>query len=101
QGLMWGFQLWVNLPAKDKMTAPRYQDIQADRIPEVDLGGNVHARVIAGRLGGAEGPVSAVATEPVYYDLQIQQGAAYDVPVPAAHNVFVYVYAGAAEVGPV
>lgn len=100
EGLMWGFQLWVNLPAKDKMTAPRYQDIPADRIPEAELAAGVRARVIAGRLGGAEGPVSAVATEPVYYDLSLDPGAACEIEVPAGHNVFVYVYQGAAEVGP-
>ncbi|HEU4620104.1 MAG TPA: pirin family protein [Gammaproteobacteria bacterium] len=100
EGLMWGFQLWVNLPAKDKMTAPRYQDIQGDAIPEVDLGGGVRARVIAGELGGAEGPVRGVATEPVYYDLALEPGAAYTVSVPEDHNVFVYVYQGAARVGP-
>src|SRR5690606_1370403 len=100
EGLMWGFQLWVNLPAKDKMTAPRYQDIQADRIPDVELGEGVGARVIAGRLGGVEGPVNAVATEPVYYDLHLAPGAAYEVPLPPGHNVFVYVYEGAVELGP-
>ncbi len=56
EGLMWGFQLWVNLPATDKMTAPRYQDIQGEAIPEVDLGGGVRARVIAGRSRGDAGP---------------------------------------------
>src|SRR5690606_21575338 len=100
EGLMWGFQLWVNLPAKDKMTAPRQQDIPAARTPAVELGGGVRARVIAGRLGGAEGPVSAVATEPVYYDLSLDPGASYEIDVPAEHNVFVYVYQGAADVGP-
>src|SRR5690606_14946823 len=100
EGLMWGFQLWVNLPAKDKMTAPRYQDIPADRIPDVEVAAGVRARVIAGRLGGAEGPVSAVATEPVYYDLALDAGAACELEVPAGHNVFVYVYEGAADVGP-
>ena len=100
EGLMWGFQLWVNLPARDKMIPPRYQDIPADRIPDVELGPGVTARVIAGRLGSVEGPVNAVATEPVYFDLRLAPGAAYDVDVPEGHNVFVYVYEGAAEVGP-
>jgi len=100
EGLMWGFQLWVNLPARDKMTAPRYQDIPADRIPDVELAEGVTVRVIAGTLGGTEGPVNAVATEPIYLDLRLDPGAAYDVEVPAGHNVFVYVYDGTAEVGP-
>jgi redox-sensitive bicupin YhaK (pirin superfamily) len=100
EGLMWGFQLWVNLPAKDKMTAPRYQDIQGDAIPEVDLGGGVRARVIAGELGGQRGPVGGVATEPVYYDLALEPGAEYTLALPEEHNVFVYPYQGAVAIGP-
>ena len=70
-GLMWGFQLWVNLPAKDKMTAPRYQDIAPDRIPETTPAQGVHARVLAGTLGGVDGPVSGIAVEPLYFDLSL------------------------------
>ena len=73
-GLMWGFQLWVNLPAKDKMTAPRYQDIAPERIPEVDAGGGVRVRVIAGRFGEVEAPVSGVATDPIYLDVALPAG---------------------------
>ena len=98
-GLMWGFQLWVNLPAKDKMTAPRYQDIAPDRIPEVELAPGASVRVIAGELAGATGPVQAVATAPVYLDLRLAQGAQADIPLPAGHNAFVYVYEGQARVG--
>jgi quercetin 2,3-dioxygenase len=98
EGLMWGFQLWVNLPASDKMTAPRYQDIQGDDIPETNLGNGITARVIAGELGGVNGAVTGVATEPVYYDLHLDAGSAYTVPLPPRHNAFVYVYAGTAEV---
>jgi redox-sensitive bicupin YhaK (pirin superfamily) len=97
-GLMWGFQLWVNLPAKDKMTAPRYQDIAPERIPEVTLEG-VTARVIAGAFGDAQGPVQDVVTAPVYLDLRLQAGASLDVPLPVGHNAFVYVYEGQAQVG--
>src|SRR5215831_9471234 len=79
-GLMWGFQLWVNLPAKDKMTAPRYQDIAPERIPEVQL-------------------VQGVATAPVYLDLHVKQGAQADVDLPPGHNAFIYVYEGQARVG--
>ena len=100
EGLMWGFQLWVNLPAKDKMTAPRYQDIPAERIPDVVLGEGARARVIAGALGGVEGPVSAVATEPLYYDLSLEPEAALVLDVPEGHNVFAYVYEGEADIGP-
>jgi len=98
-GLMWGFQLWVNLPASDKMTAPRYQDIPGEDIPEVSLGEGIKARVIAGELGGVSGPISGVATTPVYYDLMLDEDCRYTVHVPQEHNVFVYIYRGSAKVG--
>lgn len=93
-GLMWGFQLWVNLPAADKMTAPRYQDIPASDVPTVELSNGARAKVIAGKLLGAIGPVSGVATEPFFYDLELSAGASATIPTPSDHNVFVYVYAG-------
>ncbi len=98
-GLMWGFQLWVNLPAKDKMTAPRYQDISPERIPEVELASGVSARVIAGEAGGVKGPVEAEATAAVYLDLRLEAGATVEVSLPRDHNAFAYVYAGQAQVG--
>ena len=98
-GLMWGFQLWVNLPAKDKMTAPRYQDIAPERIPEVDLEGGARVRVIAGELAGVHGPVQAEATAPVYLDVNLPRGATAEIPLPANHNAFVYVYEGQAVAG--
>src|SRR5215469_3983455 len=79
-GLMWGFQLWVNLPAKDKMTAPRYQDIAPDRIPETTPADGVHARVLAGTLNGVTGPVSGIAVEPLYFDLALDANARVVVP---------------------
>jgi redox-sensitive bicupin YhaK (pirin superfamily) len=99
EGLMWGFQLWVNLPRRDKMTAPRYQDIQAERIPEIDLGPGARARVLVGTVNGVTGPVTNVATDPVYFDLHLDAGASYVAELPAGHNVFAYVYAGAAKIG--
>jgi redox-sensitive bicupin YhaK (pirin superfamily) len=99
EGLMWGFQLWVNLPRSDKMTAPRYQDIQADEVPEVELGPGARARVLVGTVGGTAGPVTDVATEPVYFDLALEPGASYTAELPSGHNVFAYVYSGDAKVG--
>lgn len=99
-GLMWGFQLWVNLPAKDKMTAPRYQDIAPASIPETDPAAGVHVRVLAGRVGDVAGPVSGIAVDPVYLDVTLQPGARFVAPIPASHNAFAYVYAGAADIGP-
>ncbi|MDB5409173.1 MAG: pirin [Rhodospirillales bacterium] len=97
-GLMRGFQLWVNLPARDKMTAPRYQDIPADAIPELARGG-ARIRVIAGRTTeGTVGPVAGVATEPLYLDVALAPGAEFAEAVPAGHNAFAYVYEGGAAI---
>jgi quercetin 2,3-dioxygenase len=96
-GLMWGFQLWVNLPAKDKMIEPRYQEFAPEEIPETAKDG-VRVRVIAGRFGDVEGAVRAVATEPLYLDLALSAGDAVDVPVTAGHAAFAYVFEGAVEI---
>ena len=93
-GLMWGFQLWVNLPARDKMTAPRYQDIAPERIPTVHPAEGVTVKVIAGELAGAVGPVEGIATAPVYLDIAVQAGARVDIPLPAGHRAFAYVFDG-------
>ncbi|MGE5089511.1 MAG: pirin family protein [Candidatus Levyibacteriota bacterium] len=99
-GLMWGFQLWVNLPAEHKMAAPRYQDIAPEEIPEVDLDGGVRARVIAGRLRDAEGPVRGVATQPLYFDIALPAGTTTELALPPAHHAFAYVFDGAIAIGP-
>ncbi|MDE1895228.1 MAG: pirin family protein [Pseudomonadota bacterium] len=93
-GLMWGFQLWVNLPAKDKMTAPRYQDIAPGRIPVVHPAEGVEVKVIAGELAGATGPVEGIATAPVYLDVSLQAGAELSLDLPAGHHGFAYVFEG-------
>ena len=98
-GLLQGFQLWVNLPAKDKMSAPRYQDIEPEDIPTVEAGGGVRVKVIAGRVGTVKGAVEAGVTDPTYLDVVLPAGASYAQPVPAGHNAFVYVYEGSATVG--
>lgn len=98
-GLMWGFQLWVNLPAKDKMTNPRYQDIEPEAIPSVQVPGGATVRVIAGEVAGKRGPVSAVATEPTYLDVAVPAGARFEHALPEDHAGFVYVFDGALLVG--
>ena len=98
-GLMWGFQLWVNLPSGLKMTTPAYQDIPATDVPDIVVADGVTARVIAGAVGDVEGPVSGVATEPLYLDVCIQAGKTADLAVPTTHNAFVYVYGGTATIG--
>jgi quercetin 2,3-dioxygenase len=98
EGEMRGFQLWVNLPAKDKMQAPRYQDIAPERIPEVVRDG-CSVRVIAGEFEGVTGPVSAVATEPVYLDVALQANAHIDLHLPTDHRAFIYVFEGSVQLG--
>lgn len=94
-GLMWGFQLWVNLPAKDKLTEPRYQDIDPARIPTVRPQDGVEVKIIAGEAFGAAGPVAGIATQPVYLDIALQPGAQLEVPLPEGHSAFAYVFDGA------
>jgi quercetin 2,3-dioxygenase len=97
-GLMWGFQLWVNLPAKHKMTAPRYQDIDPGAIPEAKIeGGSV--RVIAGAFFGATGPVQGIVTDPVYLDVRLGPGGTFDTGIPEDHTAFLYIYEGMGTVG--
>ena len=98
-GRMQGFQLWVNLPAKDKMCPPRYQEFDPDKVPEVIHGSGARVRVIAGEHGGVAGVVTDVATDPIYLDMILPPGAAVSQPVPASHNGFVYVFEGTAFVG--
>ena len=98
-GLMWGFQLWVNLPASDKMREPRYQDIPSEQIPEVEPGPGVRVKVIAGESRGTEGPVRGVVTKPLYLDVHLAPHAAFDQPVPSGHSAFVYAYEGGCLMG--
>lgn len=98
EGRMEGFQLWLNLPADDKLREPWYRDIASEEIPEFDLAG-VHVRVIAGESHGVAGAVQRERTQPLYLDLHLQPGAAFTQPLPAAHNAFVYVYRGSVQVG--
>ena len=98
-GLMWGFQLWVNLPAKDKMSPPRYQEIGPEAIPTVALEGGVTAKIIAGTLAGTTGPIAGIATDPVLLDVTLPSGGALALPLPRSHNGFVYPFAGTVKVG--
>lgn len=99
-GLLQGFQLWVNLPRRSKMTEPRYQEYEPGAIPEALLPNGVRTRVIAGRFADTQGPIDATATEPLYLDLSLPAGTETEVPVPESHAGFVYVFDGAAKVGP-
>jgi redox-sensitive bicupin YhaK (pirin superfamily) len=94
EGLMRGFQLWVNLPAADKMCAPRYQNIEPGDIPEVQGEGGVRIRVIAGEVDGTEGAVSGIAVAPIYLDILLPEDTAHTQPVPVGHAALCYVFEG-------
>ena len=98
EGRMEGFQLWLNLPARDKMNPPWYRDIQSDEVPEW-RGPSVTARVIAGVSHGVTGAVQRDCTEPLYLDLHLDAGATFEHPLPEGHNAFVYVYRGDVQIG--
>ena len=98
-GRVHGFQLWVNLPARDKMIAPRYQEIPRARIPEATTGdGLAHVRVIAGEALGASAVIET-RTPIAYHDWTLRPGAWLEVPVPESYTGYVYVFGGAARVG--
>ena len=99
EGLMQGFQLWVNLPAKDKMTKPRYQDIDPENVPVVERPDGTKVKVLVGSFDGVSGPVTKVATDPLYLDITLPAGVKASVPVEAEHNAFAYVFEGTARIG--
>ncbi|MGJ7612967.1 MULTISPECIES: pirin family protein [unclassified Variovorax] len=92
EGLMEGFQLWLNLPARDKMREPWYRDIQSAEIPEFTTAAGVHVRVIAGTSHGIAGAEQRAHTEPLYLDITLPPGAEFAQPLPHDHNVLVYVF---------
>lgn len=98
-GRMRGFQLWVNLPARDKMTEPKYQEFAPDHIPVATPAPGVQVKVIAGVVGEVVGPIVQPATDPVYLDILLEADASWEYPLPEAHNVFAYAYEGAVTVG--
>ncbi len=103
EGRMRGFQLWINLPAQEKMKAAAYRDIPAREIPVAELEGGGTARVIAGEFRHApaavRGAVLGSSTEPLYVDLRMPAGSSLNIPLPADHNAFLYPYEGEALVG--
>jgi len=96
-GRLDGFQLWVNLPARLKRIAPRYQEIPSARIPEVREGNGTVVRVIAGRSHGGTGPVTDVAADPTYLDVSLPAGVTFRQPVPSDHAVFAFLFRGSAR----
>ena len=92
-GLMRGFQLWINLPAVEKLSDPDYQDFSPGSIPEV-LAGEVQIRVLAGQHAGVAGAVQDPLTEVLYLDVRLPLGGRFEREFPASHNGFVYIYEG-------
>ena len=100
EGVMEGFQLWLNLPAKNKLCEPWYRDIQSTDIPEVTTEQGILVRVIAGHTHGTDGSMQREHTEPLYLDLHFpgHGNAMFEQTLPATHNAFVYVYRGGLEI---
>jgi redox-sensitive bicupin YhaK (pirin superfamily) len=102
-GRMRGFQLWLNLPAAEKMKPASYRDIAADEIPSVRMPGVGLVRVIAGELHHdairTSGPIAGITTQPIFFDIHLEPGAQLQTPLPPSHNAFLYVYEGEAAVG--
>ncbi|HEX8613645.1 MAG TPA: pirin family protein [Telluria sp.] len=94
EGLMEGFQLWLNLPAKDKMTAPWYRDIPNTEIPRFTTGAGVTVQVIAGASHGVQGAMQRAGTEPLYLDVNLPANASFEQGLPPGHNAFLYVFRG-------
>lgn len=98
-GVMEGFQLWLNLPAERKMCEPWYRDFPDAALPEYVTAGGVTVRVIAGSSNGVAGAVSREHTEPLYLDVHLPEGATFSTALAKTHNAFIYVYRGAVQVG--
>ena len=94
-----GFQLWVNLPAQQKMSAPRYQNIHAKEIPMVERDGGATIRVIAGIIDGIRGPITGIIAEPTYFDVALASGGSLALPIPRGHSAFAYLFEGEARFG--
>lgn len=98
-GLLKGFQLWVNLPAAQKMAEPRYQELEPAEIPEEIRDNGIRVRVIAGKtVQGTRGAVSQIAADPIYFDVSLPAGATYEEVIPSKHNTFVYLITGEIQV---
>ena len=97
-----GLQLWLNLPAREKMTRPKYRDLTASHLPETDLDGGARARVIAGDAAGGRlvGPVEGLAVAPKFHDVTLPAGATFREAVPRGHTAFAYVDQGEVRFGP-
>jgi len=96
-GRMHGFQLWANLPASLKMTAPRYQEVKALDIPEIKDDDGTHVRVVCGSFWGKKGPVDGIAADPIYLDVSVAPGRKKTLPVETTRHAFAYVFGGSGK----
>ncbi len=95
-----GLQLWLNLPAREKMTRPTYRDLQGGQLPEVEAAEGARLRVIAGEAAGGRGPVEGLAVDPKFVDVTLPPGTAFREPVARGHTVFAYLDHGDVQFGP-
>ncbi len=93
-GMMWGFQLWANLPASHKMMPPKYRDVKAGDIPEITFDNGVNVKIICGTVNGRQGPVRDIVIDPEYLDITIQDGSTFEHKVKKGHTVFACVIEG-------
>jgi redox-sensitive bicupin YhaK (pirin superfamily) len=98
EGMMRGFQLWVNLPAAEKMSEPAYQDIPADCVPEVAVSQHIKVKVLSGSFSGVAGPVATQAVKPLFLDIAFAQAGELTIPIEEGHNAFIYCFAGSVQV---
>lgn len=94
-GLMWGFQLWANLPASHKMMEPRYRGVDSGQIPVVTLQSGIEVKIVCGEIDGVRGPVQDVVIDPEFLDVTVPPGSVFSHPVRRGHKVFAYVVQGA------
>lgn len=97
-GNIYGFQLWVNLPAAQKMSQPRYQEVKASNIPTIEKDG-VTVRLVAGEFDGIRGPVTEIAASPLYMDVKLAPGSSFIYPITSGHTALAYVFEGVGEFG--
>lgn len=97
-GNIYGFQLWVNLPATQKMDQPRYQEVNSSSIPIIKKDGAT-IRLVAGELDGVTGPVTEIAAAPLYMEVKLAPASRFIYPIPSGHTTLAYVFEGEAEVG--
>ena len=98
-GLMWGFQLWANLPASQKMMDPRYREVKQNQIPEIELDGGVKVKIICGDLDGVTGPVRDIVIDPEYLDISVPSKARFTHMTKRGHRAFAYVIEGEGHFG--